>query len=141
MAADAPGGGLRRRDREEARAPLPPRLARRRREGEAAQDGGLRRRGAPLEEGRADDYRDVAARAVPRRRAARLRRLVRGRRAQPGGDRGEGAAAARQEERPSLLGAEPLGHRRARGGAAEAEARRRGGLRQSRGEPLSPPPQ
>src|SRR3989442_6139462 len=82
MAADAPGGGLRRRDREEARAPLPPRLARRRREGEAAQDRGLRSRGAPLEEGRADDYRDVAARAVPRRRAARLRRLVRGRRAQ-----------------------------------------------------------
>ena len=64
VAADAAGGRLRRRDREEARAPVSPGLARRRRQGEAAQDRGLRRRRRALEEGRPLDDRDAAARPV-----------------------------------------------------------------------------
>ncbi len=70
--------------------------------------------------------------------ASRLRRLGRGRREEPGGDRRQGPAARRQEERPPLQRAEPLGHRRARGDAAQAEARRRGALRQAREAPLPP---
>ena len=118
--------------------PVPPRLARRRRQGQAAQDGRLRRRRDPLEEGRPRDDRDAPARPLRRRRRSRLRRLGRGRREEPGGDRGEGAAARRQEERPPLQRAEPLGQRRARGDGAEAEARRRGALRQAREAPLPP---
>ena len=43
-----------------------------------------------------------------------------------------------ETERTPLLRAEPLGHERARGGAAEAGARRRGALRQAREAPLPP---
>ena len=39
---------------------------------------------------------------------------------------------------PAVLGAEPLGHGRARGGAGAARARRRGALRQGAGQPLPP---
>ncbi len=60
--------------------PYLPGLARRRREGEAVQDGGLRRRRRALQEGRPHDDRDAAARPVCRRRPPRLRRLGRGRR-------------------------------------------------------------
>ena len=66
--ADAAGRRLRRRDREEARAAVPARLARRRRQGEAVQDGRLRRRRRALQGGRPHDDRDAAARAVRRRR-------------------------------------------------------------------------
>ena len=125
-------------DREEARPALPPRLARRSRQGQAAQDGRLRRRRDPLEEGRPGDDRDAPPRAVRRRRQPQLRRLGRGRREEPGRDRGQGAAARRQEERPPLQRAEPLGQRRAGGDGAEAEARRRGALRQAREAPLPP---
>ena len=46
--------------------------------------------------------------------------------------------AARRELRASLLGAEPLGNRRAGGDAAAPGARRRGALRQGAGQPLPP---
>ncbi|HLY95240.1 MAG TPA: hypothetical protein VKP14_10360 [Gaiellaceae bacterium] len=67
---------------------------------------------------------------------SRLRRLVRGRGEEARRDRVARPPAARREERPSLLGAEPLGHERAGRGGAEAEARRRGALRQAREAPL-----
>ena len=118
VAADAAGRRLRRRHREEARPPLPPRLTRRSRQGQAAQDGGLRRGRDPLEEGRPRDDRDTPARSLCRRRRAQLRRLGRGRREEPGRDRGQGAPARGQEERPPLQRAEPLGQRGARGDGA-----------------------
>ena len=90
--------------------PVPPRLARRSRQGQAAQDGGLRRRRDPLEEGRPRDDRDTPARPLRRRRRPQLRRFGRGRGEEPGRDRGQGAAARGQEERPPLQRAEPLGH-------------------------------
>ena len=95
-------------------SPYLPGLARRRRQGEGAQDGRLRRRRRALE-GEADAARDAAARPLPRRRRDRLRRLGRGRRAQARARSSSAvAAAARGRARPRLLRAEPLGQRRAR---------------------------
>ena len=68
----------RRSDREAPRPPVPPRLARGRREGEAGEDGGLRRRRRALEV-EARPHRDAPARPLPRRRGGRLRRLGGGR--------------------------------------------------------------
>ena len=70
------GRGARRRDRQAARPPVPPGLARGGREGQAVQDRGLRRRRRALEV-EADAPRDAAPRAVPRRRRDRLRRAPR----------------------------------------------------------------
>ena len=67
---------------------------------------------------------------------ARLRRLRRGRPRAPRRDRRRRAAAPRGRARAPLLGAEPLGRRRARGGARPAGARRRGALRQGAGASL-----
>ncbi len=126
-------------DREAARSALSPRVARRRREGEAAQDGGLRRRRPALEGRRARARsRRCCSACTATTTGTRLRRLVRVGAKTSGRDRGEGSAAARREERPPLLRAEPLGRGRARGGAAEAGARRRGPLRQAREAPLPP---
>ncbi len=94
--------------------------------------------GVRWKKGGRDDDRDAAARPLSRRRRGRLRRLVRRRREGAGRDRGEGAAAARREERSELLGAEPLGHRRPRADGPQAGARRRGALRQAREAPLPP---
>src|SRR5436189_41374 len=74
LAADAAGGRLRRCDRQAARTALPSRIARRRRQGEAVQDRGLRRRGCALQGRWANDDRDPSARSLRRRRAPRLRR-------------------------------------------------------------------
>ena len=57
------GDRPRRRRRQAARPAVSPRLTRRRREGQAGEDGGLRRRRRPLE-GEADAARHAAARAV-----------------------------------------------------------------------------
>ena len=132
------GDRARRRRREAARAPVPARLARGRRQGEGAQDRRLRRRRRPLEARAAGKlatlllglYRDdgeidyVGSAAVGARNHDEIA--------------GARPAAARRALRAPLLGAEPLGHRRARGDAAAARARRRGALRQGAGQPLPP---
>ena len=106
-------------------------------EGQAVQDRGLRRRRRALED-EADAPRDAAARALPRRRRDRLRRLGRGRREEARRDPEARQAAAEERTRAALLGAEPLGNRRPRGDGAPARARRRGALRQGAGQPLPP---
>ncbi len=119
--------GLRRRRREAARQPVPPGLARRRRQGEAPSDGGLRRRGREAVR-RRRAARDAPARVVRGGRRAALRRLCGSRAEARAGDRGPRVAAPRGRSGPAVLGAEPLGHRRSRGGPGPARARRRGAL-------------
>ena len=70
--ARAPRGrGLRRRDREAARPPVPGRLARGRPQGEAAPDRRLRRRRAPLEEDEREGSRRSCSASTTRRRSSR----------------------------------------------------------------------
>ena len=116
---------------------LPPGFARRRRQGEAGEDGRLRRRRRALE-GEARAHRDAPARPLPRRRRARLRRVGRGRAGAPRRDREARPSAAEERSRAPVLGAEPLGQRRARGVADAPRARRRGALRQGAVESLPP---
>ena len=116
---------------------VPAGLARRGHEGEAVQDGGLRRRRRALE-GEAEPPRDAAARALQRRGRGRLRRLGGRRREAPRRDPRARAAAAEDAPERALLRAEPLGRRRARAVAGPARARRRGALRQGAGQPLPP---
>ena len=77
---------------------VPPRLTRRRRQGEAGEDGGLRRRRRALEV-QARPHRDAAARPVPKGRRDRLRRLGRRRARAPRADRRAGAPVAREGAR------------------------------------------
>ena len=138
LARPARGDRPRRRDRQAARPAVPPRLPRRRRQGEGAQDRRLRRRRRPLE-GEADHARHPAPRPLPRGRRPRLRRLVR---------RSPPAATTRSSQRikPLLEGAPDRGfsepNRWGSGeleeSALQPEARRRGALRQGAGQPLPP---
>ena len=115
---------------------VPAGLARRRRQGEGAQDGRLRRRRRPLEgrpaarsrrccsastattAGSTTSARAPSARGCARRSRERVLPLV------------------DESSERRVLGAEPLGHRRARGERGAAGARRRGALRQGAGQPL-----
>src|SRR5207244_1647517 len=73
LARPARGRWARRRGREAARTPIPPRVARRSRQGEALQDRGLRDRRLPLERQGGGTDLHAPARALRRRRRARLR--------------------------------------------------------------------
>ena len=88
--------------------PYLPGLPRRSREGEGAQDGGLRRRRRSVER-RPERDRDPAARVVSRGRRIGLRRLLRRRREDPRRRGGARAASARRGVRPAFLRAEPMG--------------------------------
>ena len=122
-----------------ARPAVSARLARGRRQGEGAQDGRLRRRRRALEGDDRPRDRDAAARALPRRR----RHSTTSARApsRPGKREEVADRVLPLLDEPSgqrLLGAEPLGHGRARGESRCAGARRRGALRQGAGQPLPP---
>ena len=138
MALVVRGDRARRRDRQTARRAVPRGRADGGREGEAREDGRLRRRRRALEERRRPADRDAPARPLGRRRRPRLRRFRGGRSGAARRDRRRRAAAARGRARAPVLGAEPLGRRRARGSAGPAGARRRGALRQGAGPALPP---
>ncbi len=135
LARPVRGHRPRRRDREAARHRLPPRLARRRREGEAREDRRLRGGRGPVEVA-AGSHCDPPPRPLRRRRRDRLRRVRRGRARAPRRDREARPAALEERAGPTLLRAEPLGRRRARGVCRPTGSRRRSALRQGAVEPL-----